>query len=110
MKYPLGCDYVMLLKFDDSCPHPYALDFLKNMELTWKQSVWSSSIASAIAAEHLGPGGLLVLSGAESALNGTPSKLAYPWLTVSLFPVFSHQFSTLRCLKSIQKQNNLSLF
>ncbi|THD25933.1 Dihydropteridine reductase [Fasciola hepatica] len=47
------------------------------MELTWKQSVWSSSIASAIATKHLASGGLLVLSGAESALNGTPNMLGY---------------------------------
>ncbi|VDP91359.1 unnamed protein product [Echinostoma caproni] len=52
-------------------------DFLKNMELTWKQSVWSSSIASSVATKYLATGGLLVLSGSESALNGTPNMLGY---------------------------------
>lgn len=31
-------------------------DFVKNSELMWKQSVWSSSIAASIAANHLKEG------------------------------------------------------
>ena len=31
-------------------------DFLKNSELMWKQSVWSSTIAASIAVKHLKEG------------------------------------------------------
>ena len=37
-----------------------------------KQSVWSSVIASKLAAKFLNEGGLLALTGAKAALNGTP--------------------------------------
>lgn len=33
-----------------------AKDFIKNSDLMWKQSVWSSSIAATIAANHLKEG------------------------------------------------------
>uniref|UniRef100_A0A0K2TFJ9 Dihydropteridine reductaselike [Strongylocentrotus purpuratus] n=1 Tax=Lepeophtheirus salmonis TaxID=72036 RepID=A0A0K2TFJ9_LEPSM len=49
-------------------------DFIKNADLMWKQSVWSSSIASALATQHLKPGGLLVLPGAQAALKGTAGE------------------------------------
>lgn len=39
-----------------------------------KQSVWSSVIASKLAAKFLNEGGLLALTGAKAALNGTPGK------------------------------------
>ena len=45
-------------------------DFVKNSELMWKQSVWSSVLASSIAAKHLKEGGLLSLTGAKPALEG----------------------------------------
>lgn len=41
----------------------------------WKQSVWSSIIASSIAAKHLKEGGLLSLTGAKPALEGKFSLL-----------------------------------
>ena len=47
-------------------------DFIKNADMMWKQSVWSSSIAAALAAKHLKDGGLLTLPGAEPATGGTP--------------------------------------
>lgn len=47
-------------------------DFVKNSELMWKQSVWSSIIAANIAAEYLKEGGFLSLTGAKPALGGTP--------------------------------------
>lgn len=40
----------------------------------WKQSVWTSTISSHLAALHLKPGGLLTLAGAKAALSGTGGK------------------------------------
>lgn len=45
-------------------------DFITNSDMMWKQSVWSSIIASSIAAKHLKEGGLLSLTGAKPALEG----------------------------------------
>jgi dihydropteridine reductase len=45
-------------------------DFIKNSDLMWKQSVWSSALASAVASKHLKEGGLLTLTGAQPALQG----------------------------------------
>ena len=67
------------------------IDLVANCDLMWKQSVWSSVLASQIGARHLnrycslwsgaleilfccGSGGLLVLTGANAALNATPGK------------------------------------
>jgi len=50
-------------------------DFVKNSDLMWKQSVWSSTIAASIAVEYLKEGGFLSLTGAKSALAGTPGFL-----------------------------------
>ncbi|XP_015113328.1 dihydropteridine reductase [Diachasma alloeum] len=52
-------------------------DFLKNTELMWKQSVWSSTIAASIAAHYLKEGGFLSLTGAKAALEGTPGMIGY---------------------------------
>lgn len=35
-------------------------DFIKNSELMWKQSVWSSTIATSIAAKHLKEGLVII--------------------------------------------------
>lgn len=40
----------------------------------WKQSIWTSTISSHLAAKHLKDGGLLTLAGAKAALDGTPGK------------------------------------
>lgn len=40
----------------------------------WKQSVWTSTISSHLAALHLKEGGLLTLAGAKAALSGTGGK------------------------------------
>lgn len=50
-------------------------DFIKNCEMMWKQSVWSSTIAASIAAHHLKDGGFLSLTGAKAALEGTPGSI-----------------------------------
>ncbi len=52
-------------------------DFIKNADLMWKQSVWSSTISAALAAKHLKKDGLLVLPGAKPALGGTAGMMGY---------------------------------
>ncbi|KAK2848837.1 hypothetical protein Q5P01_008671 [Channa striata] len=52
-------------------------DFYKNSDLMWKQSVWTSTISSHLAALHLKPGGLLTLAGAKAALSGTGGMAGY---------------------------------
>jgi len=52
-------------------------EFIKNADAMWKQSVWTSSIAAALAAKHLKDGGLLTLPGACPALKGTPGMIGY---------------------------------
>nr|CAD7586895.1 unnamed protein product [Timema genevievae] len=49
-------------------------DLVKNSDLMWRQSVWSSTIAASIAANHLKEGGLISLPGAKPALGATPGK------------------------------------
>lgn len=50
-------------------------EFIKNADLMWKQSVWSSMIAAEIAAKHLTNDGLLQLTGAAPALGPTSCTL-----------------------------------
>ncbi|XP_012543729.1 dihydropteridine reductase isoform X1 [Monomorium pharaonis] len=52
-------------------------DFVKNSDLMWKQSIWSSVIAASIAAEYLKEGGFLSLTGAKPALGETPGMIGY---------------------------------
>ncbi|XP_076005194.1 quinoid dihydropteridine reductase a [Genypterus blacodes] len=52
-------------------------DLYKNSDLMWKQSVWTSTISSHLAALHLKPGGLLTLTGAKAALSGTGGMVGY---------------------------------
>ncbi|KAM7417211.1 hypothetical protein PAMA_017043 [Pampus argenteus] len=52
-------------------------DLYKNADLMWKQSVWTSTISSHIAALHLKAGGLLTLAGAKAALSGTGGMVGY---------------------------------
>ncbi|KAH8286194.1 hypothetical protein KR054_004004 [Drosophila jambulina] len=52
-------------------------DLAKNADLMWKQSVWTSSISAAVAAQYLKEGGLLALTGAKPALEGTPGMIGY---------------------------------
>merc|ERR1719153_916434 len=52
-------------------------DFIKNADLMWKQSVWSSTISATLAAKHLKTGGCLVLPGAKPALEGTAGMMGY---------------------------------
>ncbi|XP_071948989.1 dihydropteridine reductase-like [Antedon mediterranea] len=52
-------------------------DLVKNCDLMWKQSVWSSVLAAEIASKHLKDGGFLQLTGAQPALQGTAGMLGY---------------------------------
>ncbi|XP_029971598.1 quinoid dihydropteridine reductase a [Salarias fasciatus] len=52
-------------------------DLYKNSDLMWKQSVWTSTISSHLAALHLKPGGLLTLAGAKAAQSGTAGMIGY---------------------------------
>ncbi|CAL1685835.1 unnamed protein product [Lasius platythorax] len=52
-------------------------DFIKNSDLMWKQSVWSSTIAASIATQYLKEGGFLSLTGAMAALKETPGMIGY---------------------------------
>lgn len=52
-------------------------DLAKNADLMWKQSVWSSAISATIGSRFLKPGGVLTLTGADAALNGTPGMIGY---------------------------------
>ncbi|GFT54528.1 hypothetical protein NPIL_694781 [Nephila pilipes] len=52
-------------------------DLVKNSDLMWKQSVWTSVISAKIAAEYLKTGGLLTLTGAKAALEETPGMIGY---------------------------------
>jgi len=52
-------------------------EFVKNSDLMWRQSVWSSVIAASVAAQHLKEGGLVSLPGAKPALGPTPGMIGY---------------------------------
>ncbi|XP_031564148.1 dihydropteridine reductase-like [Actinia tenebrosa] len=50
---------------------------VKNADLMFKQSVWTSLISASIAAKHLKNGGLLSLTGAQPSLGGTAGMMGY---------------------------------
>lgn len=52
-------------------------DLVKNSDLMWKQSVWTSVITARLAALHLKEGGLVTMTGAKAALEGTPGMIGY---------------------------------
>jgi len=52
-------------------------ELAKNADLMWRQSVWSSTISATISSHWLKPGGVLTLTGADAALNGTPGMIGY---------------------------------
>jgi len=52
-------------------------DLVKNADLMVKQSLWSSVIAAKLAAKFLNEGGVLALTGAKAALEGTPGMIGY---------------------------------
>jgi dihydropteridine reductase len=52
-------------------------DFIKNTDLMIKQSVWSSALSAKLASKYLTPNGLLTLTGAKAALDGTSGMIGY---------------------------------
>jgi len=52
-------------------------EFIKNADLVWKQSVWSSAISARVASKFLRSGGLLQLTGAAAAEQGTAGMVGY---------------------------------
>jgi hypothetical protein len=58
-------------------------ELVKNADLMWRQSVWSSTIAASIAAQFLKDGGLLSLPGAKPALGPTPGTEVFESLVLS---------------------------
>jgi len=52
-------------------------DFVKNCDMMIMQSVWSSVLAAQLAAKHLKEGGVLTLTGAQPALEGTAGMIGY---------------------------------
>ena len=65
-------------------------DWIKNADLMWKQSVWSSAITARLAAKYLAVDGLVVLPGAEPAQAGTPGMIGKPYCTSSGPILWSH--------------------
>lgn len=54
-----------------------AMNLSKQADLVWRQTVWSSAIAATVASKYLNSGGLLALTGANVALEGTPTMVGY---------------------------------
>ncbi|OWR51122.1 dihydropteridine reductase [Danaus plexippus] len=54
-----------------------AKDLVKQTDLMMRQSVWSSVISASLASKYLTPGGVLALTGAKAALEGTPGMIGY---------------------------------
>ncbi|KAJ8918678.1 hypothetical protein NQ315_014998 [Exocentrus adspersus] len=52
-------------------------DLAKTADLMWQQSVCSSLITATIAANYLKDGGIVQLTGAKAALEGTPGMIGY---------------------------------
>ncbi|CAK8688956.1 dihydropteridine reductase-like [Clavelina lepadiformis] len=52
-------------------------NYIKNCDLMWKQSVWSSTIAGNLATKFLKSDGILTLTGAHPATSGTPGMIGY---------------------------------
>jgi len=63
-------------------------DLVKNANLMWKQSVWSSTITAALAVAHLKDGGVLTLPGALPAEQGTAGMMGYGMAKAAV-----HQFT-----------------
>ncbi|KAJ8718047.1 hypothetical protein PYW07_005977 [Mythimna separata] len=49
----------------------------KTADRMWRQCVWSPTIAASIAAKFMAPSGLLALTGAQIALDKTPTMIGY---------------------------------
>jgi len=54
-----------------------AEDFIESCDRMWRQSVWTSTIAAQVASKYMKEGGLLQLTGAKAALEGTSGMIGY---------------------------------
>jgi dihydropteridine reductase len=52
-------------------------DMIKNADLMWRQSVWSSALAARLASRCMKQGGLLQLTGARPCVGATPGMMGY---------------------------------
>ncbi len=68
----------------------YISDFVKNSDMMWKQSVWTSIIAAHLAAKHLKDGGALALTGAQPGLTATPGKISISFFVDFMNTLVSH--------------------
>lgn len=80
----LACSHWDILSGGWAGGHAGSTDFLKNADLMWKQSVWSSGISASLAAHHLKEGGVVVLPGAKPAMGGTPGLIFIVCVLVKL--------------------------
>lgn len=80
-------------------------DLCKQADLMWRQSVWSSGIAATIAAMYLTPGGMLALTGAKAALEGTPGMIGYGMAKAAVH----HLTKSLGCKGSGMPENSLAV-
>jgi len=62
-------------------------DLIKNSDMMWKQSVWSSVIAASLASKFLKEGGVLSLPGAKPALGPTPGNFNLKRLEINVIKV-----------------------
>jgi len=52
-------------------------DFIESCDRMWRQRVWTSAVAAQLATKYLKSDGLLQLTGAKAALEGTPGMIGY---------------------------------
>ncbi|ESP00439.1 hypothetical protein LOTGIDRAFT_140722 [Lottia gigantea] len=79
-------------------------DLIKNSDMMWKQSVWTSTIAASLAAKYLKEGGILTLPGAQPSLHGTPGMIGYGMAKAAI-----HQLvKSLACENSGLPSNSLA--
>jgi len=71
-------------------------DFVKNCDLTCKQSIWTSVIAASLSAKFLKEGGLCALTGAQAALEPTPIMIGYGMMKAAVH----HMVTSLAAPKS----------
>lgn len=67
--------YHCIRRYDNESKFIVFVDFIKNADMMWKQSVWTSSIAAALAAKYLKEGGVITLPGAAPCVGGTAGKI-----------------------------------
>lgn len=71
----------------------------------WKQSVWTSTISSHLAAMHLKQGGLLTLAGAKAALSGTGGEV-YSCVFVCVYHSHPRELIDLHVLSTLSMRED----